>query len=300
MTTARRLAGLVNSVLPGSWRLTRGGPPASEPSAAPRFYAWLTPEVALTRLHDGHFIFVDPADEQITPHLVARGYWESWIEAVIRRLIRPGDRVIEVGANLGYYTLLLAAGIGPTGRLDSFEANPRLAALVGRSVEFNGYAPFAAVHAQAVSNQPGTLRFAASRTQSGGGHLALPGHAYGSETAVIEVPAVRLDDIVREGRVDFIRMDAEGAEPLILEGAAGLLARCPDIRICTEWAVGMMAANVEVPAFIARLRAQGFRSWRIEPDSTLTELGDAQLLALELCDVILARSHPGIKSVALG
>src|SRR5437660_168721 len=95
-------------------------PPAVGPTA--RLYAYLGPDMALTQMHDGHFIYVDPADESLSAHLIGRGYWERWIESVVRGLVRPGDRVVEVGANLGYYTLIMAAAVGPTGAVHSFEA----------------------------------------------------------------------------------------------------------------------------------------------------------------------------------
>src|SRR5262245_8546714 len=55
-----------------------------------------------------HIMFVEPQDCGITPHLALNGYWESWITLAMARLVRPGWRCIDVGANVGYYALLLA------------------------------------------------------------------------------------------------------------------------------------------------------------------------------------------------
>jgi FkbM family methyltransferase len=309
------LARCVNAVLPYGWQLVRTHPEpmAQEPvqevqepaapgavqnppaQAAPtpaRLYAYLSPDVALSQLYDGHFVFVDPADEQVAPHLIGRGYWEMWIDQMIRRLVHPGGRVIEVGANHGYYTLIMASLVGATGRLDSFEANPRLARLVSRSVEFNGYANWAVVHALAAGDQAGTVQFATWRHQSGGGHLHVETNTYADDTTTFTVPMVRLDDAVADGPVDLIRIDAEGAEPLILAGAQQILRRSPNIRICMEWAVGMMSHRADVNRFIGDLRGLGFRFWKIEFDSSLTELTDEALQGLELCDLVIARSDP--------
>ena len=237
-------------------------------------------------------MFVDPGDLQVTPHLVARGYWEIWIDRLVRRLIQPGARVIEVGANQGYYTVIMGQAVGEGGRLDSFEANPRLAALVERSADFNGYGPRTKVHAVAAGDRDGTARFAVSRTDSGGGHLALDDHPQGASRTLIEVPIVRLDDVIAPGPIDFIRIDAEGAEPLILAGAQAILDRSPNIAVCIEWALPMMGAMSDVPAFIAGLRARGFRFFLIGFDSMLTEQDDAALMALDHRDVIIARRNP--------
>jgi FkbM family methyltransferase len=259
----------------------------------PRFYAYLSPDVALTQLHDGHFIFVDPADHEMATQLIANGFWEMWTDRLIRQLVRPGDRVIDIGANLGYYTLIMASLVGESGKLDSFEANPRIAQLLTRSVEFNGYAPRTTVHAAAAGNKTGTVQFTTWRHKSGSGHLALDAHDYPADTLKLSVPMVRLDDVVGSDRVDLIRIDAEGAEPLILEGARQTLLRSPAILICMEWAVGMISDRRDVAQFLSELRGLGFRFWKIEHDASLVELTDGALKELvEICNVLVARRHP--------
>jgi FkbM family methyltransferase len=266
-------------------------PPLVRPIQS-RFYAYLSPDAGLTQLHDGHFIFVDPADHEMATQLIANGFWEMWTDRIVRQLVRPGDRVIDVGANLGYYTLIMASRVGEAGRLDSFEANPRIAKLLTRSVEFNGYAPRATVHAAAAGNQTGTVEFATWRHKSGSGHLLVDTHDYPADTMKFSVPMVRLDDAVSNDRVDLIRIDAEGAEPLILEGARQILLRSPSILICMEWAVDMMSDRRDVAQFISDLRGDGFRIWKIEHDASLIELTDEALKIVEICNVVISRHHP--------
>jgi FkbM family methyltransferase len=258
----------------------------------PRLYAYLSPDVALTQLYDGHFIYVDPADEEMGSQLIANGFWEMWTDQFVRRIVRPGDRVIDVGANHGYYTLIMASLIGDTGRLDSFEANPRIARLLTRSVWFNGYAPRVTIHAAAAGNKSGTVQFAAWRHQSGSGHLLVNDHSYAEDTMKLTVPMVCLDDVIGDEPVDVIRIDAEGAEPLILEGARQILRRSPTILICMEWGVGMMSDRKDVGLFISELRELGFGFWKIEHDSSLTELTDDVLKGVELCNIVVARDYP--------
>jgi hypothetical protein len=103
-------------------------------------YFYLGPDAAMTRLLDGHVLLVDPQDESVASHLIAHGYWESWISDVVRRIVGPGDRVLEIGANFGYYTVAMARRVGADGSVVAFEANPQIAALLRRTVVFNGYA----------------------------------------------------------------------------------------------------------------------------------------------------------------
>lgn len=252
-------------------------------------YFYLGPDAAMTRLLDGHVLLVDPQDESVASHLIAHGYWESWISDVVRRIVGPGDRVLEIGANFGYYTVAMARRVGADGSVVAFEANPHIAALLRRTVVFNGYAGRVDVRSQAALDAPGHVRFVTSRVNAGGGHAA-PAAAHLDEDQTVEVEAVRLDDVV-VGDVDFIRMDAEGSEPLILKGAERLLLN-PDIRICMEWDVLQMSGRASVPDLVDRLASQGFQFWRIETDSTLTLTSPAELTTLPPHDVVISRVPP--------
>ncbi|QQQ18005.1 FkbM family methyltransferase [Brevundimonas vitis] len=265
-------------------------PPPPPPLPEPQRYFTLGPDLGLTRLTDGHFLYVDPMDEAVAAHLIARGYWEAWIHQVICGLVQPGDHAIEVGANFGVYTVAMAQRMGPEGSLVTFEANPHLAELVRRSVHFNGYSGRVKVVAKAAADRATTLSFATSRRNAGGGTLSTREGALGQDSELIVVEAVRLDDVVT-GDVRLIRMDAEGSEPLILRGAERLLQR-PDIVVCMEWDVVQMGARADLNAFVAWLSGQGFRFWRIQYDATLLEIDAGEMATLSACDVVMSRQPP--------
>jgi FkbM family methyltransferase len=280
------------SPLAGFWRQVRGKPRLDEIAVASksrRLYAYLDPHTALTTLHDGQLIFVDPTDEQLTPSIVAYGLWEFWIERVIRKLLRPGDRVIDVGANVGYYTLVMSSVIGPKGRLDAFEANPRMARLLRRTVSCSGRSEFVSVHEKIVADRAGVMHLNVSDRFAGAGNVAENGWGIGEDTEVVECEAVRLDDLAPEGAVDLLRIDTEGSEVLILNGAMGILARSPTIKLCIEWHVGMMSARGDVTALIAALTQMGFKFWRIGVEK-LVPVPAADLMAEPHCDMLIARS----------
>ena len=255
----------------------------------PRLYAYLDPQTAMTSLHDGQLIFVDPLDEQLTPSIVAYGMWERWIEVVVRRLLRPGHRVIDVGANVGYYTLVMSSLIGPTGRLDAFEASPRMARLLRRTVGASGRGEFVTVHEVIVADRPGTMHLNFTERYGGAGNVAENGWTFGDDTQTVEREAVRLDDLFSDEVVDFIRIDTEGSEVLILQGALELLARSPSVKLCVEWYVNMMAARGDVARLVAQLEGLGFRFWRIDPQG-LVPLTPAEALQQPPCDVLIART----------
>jgi hypothetical protein len=64
----------------------------------------------------GHKLFVDTRDVSITPHLLLDGLWEPWVTTVIRRIVRPGLRVFDIGADCGYYAVLMADLVCETGQ----------------------------------------------------------------------------------------------------------------------------------------------------------------------------------------
>lgn len=267
-----------------------------EPPQPPKTrYFYLGPDVALARLSDGHHIFVDPQDETVSAHLIAHGYWEQWIHHVVCSLISPGDRIVEVGANLGYYTIAMAVMTGPTGHVTAFEGNPRLSKLVERSISFNGYGDRVTVRSQAASDRAGPISFSLSRANSGGGHAAVhPGWAPEGMDQV-EVDGVRLDDVI-EGEIDFLRMDAEGSEPLILRGAERLL-RNPSIIVVLEWDIVQMAGRTSVEEFASWLARMGMKFWRIEHDTSLTPVTAEKLAILSACDLVMSRRSIGPVSV---
>ncbi len=262
-------------------------------------YFYLGESKALARLTSGTFLFVDPVDETVSAHIIARGYWEFWIHDLLSALLGKGDRVVEVGANVGYYTIEMARLVGPEGSILALEANPTLTALIEASADFNGFRNVE-VRQCAASDVEGRLEFIVSRRNSGGGHLGFGYGDPGADKTAIEVDSVRLDSIT-EGPTRLLRLDAEGSEILILRGAERLLQQ-PDIIICMEWDVYQMGSRGDVPALTAWLGGQGFKAWRIEPrgktaapvprDLWLTPLPFAELATAPTCDILLSRRHP--------
>lgn len=276
----------LNRTLPFGWRLFH--PSALPAASGPPSYRLLTPEIALIRLGDGRWLYVDPRDESITPWLITGGTWEPAVGAMLDRLIRPGFRVVEVGANMGYFTTHMATRVGPTGRLTVFEANPLLVELLRRSLILNNQHRIVEVVQAAAADRAGRMTFVYRAREAGGGHLLENAGEFVSETLRVEAESVRLDDRV-EGPVDLLRMDAEGSEGLVLEGARALIARSPNLRICMEWDVHMLRPRSDDNALIAWLVEAGFKFWRIEERGPVP-VSSSKLLDLPHCELLLSRN----------
>lgn len=277
------------------WRRAVGVAPAVPLRTAVQHYFQLAEGLGLVRLRIGPSLYVDPLDEQMSAHLIAYAAWDAEGSKVVDALLDPGARVVEVGANIGYYTMLMADRVGPSGQVIAFEANPRLISLLRRSLRFNGFDARVRLMACAAGDVMGEVDFVTFRHNSGAGHVpsaldATYVDAMG-EPERFRVPCVRLDE-VDCGRVDLIRMDAEGSEPAILRGAAAVLDANPDVVICMEWSVVQMASHTSVPDFVDWLTAKGFRFWRLAPGPTLVAMNGDDLLRDDHFDLVAARALP--------
>lgn len=256
----------------------------------------------LSYTHLGDRIFLIPTDLDLTPSILEYGLWEPHVESAITRVVKPGDKVIEAGANVGYHTLAMARAVGPHGIVHAFEANPLVMKLLRSTLFQNNFCDFqgrgrVTLHQKAMTDREGTLTLQCAPDHFGSGHLITDnprsdfGSAYSSH---FEVEAVRVDRYLAElGSVDFIHLDIEGAEPLAIKGARDLIARSPNLTILMEWSVGMMQAMAPVDEMVQWLTGLGFRFWVIRTDgSGYSAVGVAEAMNLPHCDVLISRQEP--------
>jgi FkbM family methyltransferase len=159
------------------------------------------------------------------------GIWSepAQIDEAIRRIVRPGDNVVDVGAHLGSFTSLVTR-LSPTGRHVAVEALPYKAAWLRRKF------PQVEVHDVAVSDCDGTVTFHHNVGRSG--YSGIDAHAEdGDRLATFTVRTARLDDLVpADRRVRFLKIDVEGAELRALAGATRVLEGCRPLVLfeCTS------------------------------------------------------------------
>ncbi|MEE9387156.1 MAG: FkbM family methyltransferase [Paracoccaceae bacterium] len=249
---------------------------------------------ALTKTIFGHKMIVDTRDLSLAPHIMADGYWEHWITKVFADQITPGMNVVDIGANIGYYSLLAADKIGPKGHLTCFEANPDLADIVFHNLHLNGYANRSTVENKAVFSECKTLQLNIFQKYLGSSSLwADTDHAskYHDELVAVDVEGVTLDSYFPKGhRIDFMKIDAEGAEPHILKGAQRVITDNPQMKIIMEFAPSMLRATYgSIENFYADIKSFGFKIYEIKNDSTLKEMPLDLAQKIEWTDVLLKR-----------
>ncbi len=200
-------------------------------------------------------------------HHAFRGVLEPGLIRLFRRLLGPGMVVVNAGANIGIYTLHAARVVGQAGRVYSFEPTPRTFGILRDNVQVNGLLETGIVILQqvALSDRSGAAKLAIYDNDCG--HNTLFSGEGVSDT--VEVRTTTLDEaLAGERRVDIVKIDVEGAEPLLLRGMTGVLERNPEIRLLMEFAPQHLTrAGCDPAMFLKDLEKDG---WLIERVDDLT------------------------------
>lgn len=231
--------------------------------------------VELTRLPE--FAIYTAADDAAVGHYVRADNYEREVAAVFRRLLRPGGRVVDVGANIGYFTMLAAHLVGAGGSVLAVEPNAHNARMIEASRQANGFGQVRVVQL-AAGLAPGLLVL--NRTHSNGTTSRVPDEAaalLGAET----VGCAPLDSLLgADERVDFIKVDVEGAEYLALAGGGRAIARSRPL-IVSEFSPTLMPgiSGLDGPSYLRWLTGLGYRLSVIMPDGSLCGADEGQVMA---------------------
>ena len=182
---------------------------------------------ALCRALGRYSMFVNTDDVGFATHIMMSGAWEMWLTEHMVRTIKPGWTTIDVGANFGYYSLMISDLVQHTGRCIAFEPNPNVARLLRQTLSVNGFADRSDVREVALSGEEGASYFYLPHNEPKNARLVPEIDHWAVEQNLgvfINVPTMTLDAAAPD-RVDFIKIDAEGAEGAIINGMMGLLKR---------------------------------------------------------------------------
>ena|SRR5256885_4093090 len=177
----------------------------------------------------GNKLFLDSEDFSF---LSITSEYERNETELVKTEIKEGDFVVDIGANIGYYTLIFAKLVGRKGRVYAFEPEPHSFKLLKKNVEENKHQNII-LEQKALGNKDGkvTMQLSNSNTE----HRILYDEKSTSE--LIDVNSIRLDDYFRDlnSKINFIKMDAEGSEGKIIEGMSTLLQQNKILKIMTEF-----------------------------------------------------------------
>lgn len=205
---------------------------------------------------DGHYMFLDSLDSL---NLLIWGTHEPLMTRILKKYVKKGDIIIDIGAHIGYYTLIFAKLVGKNGKVFAFEPDPTNFNLLKKNVRGNGY-DNVILEQKAVSDKTGGIR------------LYLSEHNYDhriydsqDDRQSIPIESIQLDDYFKnyEGTINFIKMDIQGAEGLAVLEMTKLL-QLEGIKIITEfWPIGLEKAGIKPEEYLESLVKFGFKLYNI-------------------------------------
>ena len=220
---------------------------------------------------NGFRLYVQASDLAVGVHINDAGEYEPQVTAVFRDRIKPGMKVLDIGANIGYFTMLAASLTGPGGHVMAIEPNAGNVKLLEASRRANAFEQVTVVQA-AAGRELGLLVLNTSHSNGTTSPLSQDLRSLMDSTTV---PSLKIDDLVpKDQRIDFIKIDVEGAEYNALAGASELIRRCRP-TIASEFGPDMMPSisGVQGPVYLQFLIDCGYRISVLERDGEVTDCG---------------------------
>jgi len=185
-----------------------------------------------------------------------RPVYEAPETAIVRRELGPGQTFVDVGAHIGYYTVIASSLVGDAGTVFAMEPSPENFGVLVNNIRASGRSNVFAIN-KAASSKTGVTDLYLSPGNSGDNRLFPPGPPWQR----VRVETVRLDDLFSAyaGRIDFIKCDTQGHELSVLRGAAETLGRFPSMKMLFEyWPFGIRQNGDSPSGLLEELAGLGF------------------------------------------
>jgi FkbM family methyltransferase len=212
-------------------------------------------------------------DRYISRDIARTGEWETFETELVHRFLRPGDVFVDIGANIGWYSIVAASAIGPAGRVYAFEPETENFNLAKHNIALNGFGNVT-LEQLGIADRPGFLPVYLSPDNRGDHRL------YGWEGAKRSdgVPTLTLGDYFadRPDPIRLVKSDAQGSEGMIFAGIPDDFAKARDIAgfIVEYWPAGLAAAGSSAEALLGRFAALELECFVIqEPFRGLDPIG---------------------------
>ena len=208
--------------------------------------------------------FTGDSSDLLSRYVYYFGQWEPEVTRLIKQRLGPGDTFVDVGANLGWYTLLAADAVGPTGRVVAIEASPANFLWLKDNVNSNRLENVRLIN-EAVWSSESLLSLFQGPPQHSGISTVMPSFAerhrgYEKAGQIRARPLPELLNPVELSTLRVLKIDVEGAEQEVLLGLEPMLDSAPhDLEIFLE----LNPTEYDVDRLLVPIRRRGFRAWII-------------------------------------
>lgn len=219
-------------------------------------YPKIIPERIVLKEIQGNKMYLNLNDKIISTKLFINGIWEETETNLIKNILQRDMIVVDIGAHIGYYTLIAARLVGKNGKVYAFEPNPDNFTLLKKNVKENNYKNVCLIN-KAISNKEGFLKLFINPESSGSGSI----YEKDNNKNCINIKATTLDNSLKNiKKIDIIKIDIEGAEILALEGMNNIIERNKDIKLIIEFnKEGIRKLGHEPIDFINKLKKFNFK-----------------------------------------
>jgi FkbM family methyltransferase len=251
--------------------------------------------LVIPEIHDPDIIYLlDSSDRLLVPRIAMEGVYERESTHFVIRHLGEQSHCVDIGANFGYFTCIMARRAW-RGRTIAVEADPESFVQLRDNIHINWSEKGVTAINRAAADRAGVLRFWRRRGRAANTSIVLPGKEELATTGesppeAFEVEAIRVDDLLEEldGRVDLLKIDVEGAEPLVFRGARATLSGNPQIAILMEWSPGQMRAAGFAPSdFADELQGYGLRPYALRVDGDIEPITWDDLRESDYGNVVL-------------
>lgn len=207
---------------------------------------------------DGNKIFLDRLDAH---GLSIKGSYDEFETQIVKQLIKIGDVTVDVGANLGYYTLIFSRLVGKDGKVYAFEPEPDNFVLLKKNVDINGCRNVVLIQ-KAASNMTDKIKMYLANNPTI--HTIFDTNEHRRS---IDIKAIRLDDYFADydGVLNFIKIDVEGSESFVIEGMQSILQKTKDLIMMIEFAPFYIEKLGKHPRdYLEILKKYGFKLYHLD------------------------------------
>ena len=219
----------------------------------------------------GKKLFIHKADDPLSSSLYYYGKYEPFETSLFQKLIKKGNTVVDIGAHIGYYTLISSGLVGKTGQVFSFEPDPRNLVLLRRCITANKLTNVVIVN-KAVSNVNKKINFYLSNENKGDNKM----FTQNRKDKCIQVESITLDSyfVAKSNyHIDLIKMDIQGAEVKALQGMSKILRNNNHVILILEfWPYGYMRGGNNAKELLDLLHLNNFLLYDIRRNEEAEKL----------------------------
>jgi len=231
-------------------------------------------------LVQGHQMFLAPEGSYASPDMVVDRYERATTD-LFKNLLEPGMVFVDVGANIGYFSLLAAKLVGQEGKVYAFEPEPGNHGLLRKNIEINSYSNIQAIQKAISDKTESTLLFLSALDT--GSHSLYSEAARGVQESV-EITTTTIDEFLEsEGwpSINLMKIDVEGAELGVLAGMESLVERSPNMKLVVEYCPFLIQSTGANPSdLLTKLSSMKFLIQIIDDSKGVMPLETSDLMSI--------------------